>query len=130
MTTVAMVPVVDARGEKADRVVAGDQRSVGKTTGQALDALTAQLDPMAVGGLLFVQGFQPDAWFTAARQERLAELMRAWRAARDRGEEPPPARQAELDGGVSPNRRKFCPATGPWFTRSKSTDYLGFRCGC
>ena len=44
----------------------------------------AQPGPMAVGGLLFVQGFQPDAWFTAARQERLAELMREWRAARDR----------------------------------------------
>ena len=84
MTTVAMVPVVDARGEKADRVVAGDKRSVGKTTGQALDALTAQLDPMEVGGLLFVQGVQPDAWFTAAQRERLAELMREWRAARDR----------------------------------------------
>ena len=100
MTTVAMVPVVDARGEKADRVVAGDKRSVGKTAGQALDALTAQLDPMEVGGLLFVQGFQPDAWFTAARRERLAELMREWRAARDRGEEPPPDRQAELDRWV------------------------------
>jgi len=97
MTTVAIVPIVDARGEKAYRAVAGDKRSTGKTAGQALDALTAQLNQGEIGGLLFVQGFQPDAWFTAAQQERLAELMGEWRAARDRGEELPPDRQAELD---------------------------------
>jgi len=97
MTTVAIVPIVDARGEKAYRAVAGNKRSMGKTAGQALDALTAQLEPPEVGGLLFIQGFQPDAWFTATQQERLAELMREWRAARDRGEVLPPDRQAELD---------------------------------
>ncbi|MBS1247823.1 MAG: hypothetical protein H6R48_612 [Proteobacteria bacterium] len=97
MTTVAIVPVVDARGEKAYRAMAGDKRSMGKTAGQALDALTAQLEYAEVGGLLFIQGFQPDAWFTAMQQQRLAELMEGWRAARDRGEPFPPARQAELE---------------------------------
>jgi hypothetical protein len=97
MTTVAIVPVVDARGEKAYRAMAGDKRSMGKTAGQALDALTAQLEYAEVGGLLFIQGFQPDAWFTATQQQRLAELMEGWRAARDRGEPFPPARQAELE---------------------------------
>lgn len=97
MTTVAIVPIVDAREEKAYRAVASDKRSTGKTAGQALDALTAQLDQAEVGGLLFIQGFQPDAWFTAAQQERLAELMGEWRAARDRGEGLSPDRQAELD---------------------------------
>ena len=97
MTTVAIVPVVDARGEKAYRAVAGNKRSIGKTAGQALDALTAQLEQADVGGLLFIQGFQPDAWFPAAQQERLAELMREWRAARDRGEPLPPDLQVELD---------------------------------
>ena len=47
--------------------------------------------------MAFIQGFQPDAWFTAAQQERLAELMGEWRAARDRGEALPPDQQAELD---------------------------------
>jgi hypothetical protein len=56
MTTVAIVPVVDARGEKAYRAMAGDKRSMGKTAGQALDALTAQLEYAEVGGLLFIQG--------------------------------------------------------------------------
>ena len=97
MTTVAIVPVVDARGEKAYRAMAGDKRSMGKTAGQALDALTAQLEHADIGGVLFIQGFQPDAFFTAAQQERLAELMREWRAARDRGEQFPPDQQAELD---------------------------------
>jgi len=97
MTTVAIVPVVDARGEKAYRAMAGDKRSMGKTAGQALDALTAQLEYAEVGGLLFIQGFQPDAWFTAMQQQRLAELMEGWRAARDRGEPFPPDQQAELE---------------------------------
>ena len=97
MTTVAIVPIMDARGEKAYRAVAGNRRSTGKTAGQALDALTAQLEPAEVGGPLFVQSFQPDAWFTAAQQQRLAELMEGWRTARDRGEPFPPDRQAELE---------------------------------
>jgi hypothetical protein len=97
MTTVAIVPVVDAQGEKAYRAMAGDKRSMGKTAGQALDALTAQLEYAEVGGLLFIQGFQPDAWFTATQQQRLAELMEGWRAARNRGEPFPPDQQAELE---------------------------------
>ena len=40
------------------------------------------------------------------------------------------ARLIDVRGGVSLNRRKFCPATGPWFSRLKSTDFRGFRCGC
>lgn len=42
MTTVAILPTRDASGEKSYRVIAGDKHSVGKTAGQALDALTAQ----------------------------------------------------------------------------------------
>jgi hypothetical protein len=43
MTTVAIVPI-SVNGEKSYRAIAGDKHSVGKTAGQALDALTAQLD--------------------------------------------------------------------------------------
>ena len=100
MTTVARVAVVDARGEKAYRAVAGDQRSMSKTAGQALDALTAQWEDAEVGGLLLIQGFQPDAWFTATPQQRLAEWMEGWRAARDRGEPFPPDQPAELERWV------------------------------
>ena len=44
MTTVAILPTSESNGEKSYRTVAGDKYSVGKTAGQALDALTAQLD--------------------------------------------------------------------------------------
>ncbi len=97
MTTVAIVPVVDPQGEKTYRAVAGDKHSIGKTAGQALDALTVQLEQADFGGLLFIQGFRPDTFFTAAQQQRLAELMDLWRAARDRGERLPPDQQTELD---------------------------------
>jgi hypothetical protein len=44
-----------------------------------------------------VPPMQPDDLFTAAQQQRLAELMARWRAARDAGTPFPPEEQAELD---------------------------------
>ncbi len=46
MTTVAILPISNVNGEKFYRAIAEDKYSVGKTAGQALDALTAQLDEM------------------------------------------------------------------------------------
>jgi hypothetical protein len=43
MTTVEILPISDASGEKSYQAIAGDKQSVGKTAGQALDALTSQL---------------------------------------------------------------------------------------
>ena len=97
MTTVAILPTVDPRGEKVYRAIAGSKQSVGKTAGQALDALTDQLDQSNFSGLLLIPGFQPDALFTADQQNRLADLMNQWRAARDRGEELPEPQQVELE---------------------------------
>ncbi|MEH2193569.1 MAG: hypothetical protein V7K98_13165 [Nostoc sp.] len=91
MTTVAILPTKDASGEKSYRamsddkplcVYAGDKHSVGKTAGQALDALTARLG---------------ETEFSAQQQERLSELMRLWRSARDRGQELLPEQQAQVD---------------------------------
>ncbi|CDH47545.1 hypothetical protein [Candidatus Contendibacter odensensis] len=42
MTPVAILPTVDPRGDKVYRAIAGNKQSVGKTAGQALDALTDQ----------------------------------------------------------------------------------------
>jgi hypothetical protein len=44
-----------------------------------------------------VQYAQPDRFFTAAQQQRLAELMERWRNARDGGNAFPAEEQAELD---------------------------------
>ncbi|MBZ4193109.1 MAG: hypothetical protein LAE24_02215 [Candidatus Contendobacter sp.] len=97
MTTVAILPIFDVRGEKTYRAIAGNKQSVGKTAGQALDALTDQLEPPGFSGLLLIPDFQPDALFNAAQQQRLADLMNQWRAMRDRGEELPENQQTELE---------------------------------
>jgi hypothetical protein len=47
--------------------------------------------------LLVIQSFRPDTFFSAEQQERLSELMRLWRLARDRGEELLPEQQAQLN---------------------------------
>ncbi len=97
MTTVAILPISDINGERAYRAIAGDKCSVGKTAGQALDALTAQLDEIEFSALLVIQSFHPDPFFSAEQQERLSELMNLWRLARDQGQELPPEQQTELN---------------------------------
>lgn len=100
MTTVAILPISDVNGEKSYRAIAGDKYSVGKTAGQALDALSVQLGEIEFSTLLVIQSFRPDSFFSAQQQERLSELMDLWRLARDRGRELPPEQQAELDSLV------------------------------
>ncbi len=51
MTPVAIVPISNTNGETSYRAIAGDKYSVGKTAGQALDALTAQLDAIEFSAL-------------------------------------------------------------------------------
>ncbi|PZV12317.1 MAG: hypothetical protein DCF22_12630 [Leptolyngbya sp.] len=97
MTTVAILPISDASGEKSYRAIAGDKYSVGKTAGQALDALTIQLGETEFSALLVIQSFRPDSFFSAEQQERLSDLMNLWRLARDQEQELPPEQQAELD---------------------------------
>lgn len=100
MTTVAILPISNVNGEKSYRAIAGDKYSVGKTAGQALDALTAQLDEIEFSALLVIQSFRPDPFFSAEQQERLSELMTLWRLARDKGQELLPEEQVELDSLV------------------------------
>ena len=100
MTTVAILPVSDANGEKLYRAVAGDKQSTGKTAGEALDALTAQLEGNELGTLLIIQNFRPDWFFSVEQQKRLSDLMNLWRTARDEGQTLPPEQQAELDNLV------------------------------
>ena len=97
MTTVAILPISNDIGEKYYRAIAGNKQSVGKTAGQALDALTAQLGETEFSALLVIQSFRPHPFFSADQQKRLSELMSLWRAARDRGQALPLEQQAELD---------------------------------
>jgi hypothetical protein len=101
MTSIAILPVPGKQGEVAFEAVAGAQRSEGRTAGEALDALTAQLRQDDGSTLILLQHQRPDAFFAVAQQLRLRELMERWRAARDRGESLPAGEQAELDALVA-----------------------------
>ena len=99
MTTVAILPEpTNGGGGPSFRAVAGECQSVGRTAGEALDALVTQL-PEGQGGttVVIVQNLTPDRFFTAEQRQRLAELMGRWRAARDAGAALGAGEQAELD---------------------------------
>jgi hypothetical protein len=100
MTTIAIMPDNPGSSTPCFRAIAGSIQSVGRTAGEALDALTAQLNESELGTLLIVQHQRPDAFFTERQQERLSELMGRWREARDKGTALPLQEQAELDALV------------------------------
>lgn len=108
MTTIAIVPENPQELPRRFRAVAGDAQSVGATVGEALDALQAQLGGTEQTTLVVVQPMRPDELFTAAQQQRLADLLARWRAARDAGAALPPQEQAELDALVDAERRAAC----------------------
>jgi hypothetical protein len=70
------------------RAVAGNRQSVGRTMGEALDALTADWGDDIQETAVFIQRFQPDAYFTAAQCCRMQELLarRATLTAEERAE--------------------------------------------
>jgi hypothetical protein len=96
MTTVAILPVPTDKGISYQGT-AGEKHSVGSTIGEAIDALTKQLPDAHAGLLVVVQSLRPDQFFDAIQQQRLGELMTAWRQSRDLGAALPAAEQAELD---------------------------------
>ena len=70
MTTITILPE-----EKIYRAVGKNKESVGRTAGEALDALTAQFGEEDDGTLIIVQNRRADKFFDSAQQERLTELM-------------------------------------------------------
>ncbi len=60
---------------KGFRAVSGEKESFGKTLGQAIDALTLQLENGDTDTLVIVQRFQPDEFFSADQQQRLRQLI-------------------------------------------------------
>ena len=61
MATVSILPISDPKGKKSYRALAGDKYSEGKTAGQALDALTAQLGEIEFSALVIIQSIQTDS---------------------------------------------------------------------
>ena len=66
MITIAIIPERPGSAATSYRAVAGKVQSVGPTAGQALDALTAQLDEAEAGTLVVIQNLRPDRYFTTA----------------------------------------------------------------
>ena len=85
MTMIAILPDSINEADRNYRAIAGNKESVGKTAGEALDALTAQLSEDESGTLVIVRHLRPDRFFTAEQQNRLAGLMSRWRSARALG---------------------------------------------
>lgn len=100
MTTVSILPVSNEKGELSYRAIAGYAQSTGKTPGQALDALTAQLGESEFNTLLVIQKFQPDKFFTAQQQARLIELMELYQKACNQGQQLSEELQAKLENLV------------------------------
>lgn len=100
MLTIAIVSENAGTESTLYRAVAGERQSQGRTIGEAIDALNAQLSEEESGTLVIVQNLRADRFFTVEQQQRLAGLMAQWRAARDTGETFPAKLQTELNALV------------------------------
>ena len=105
MASVAIFSVGTNGGDVLYHAVAGDKQSDGRTAGEALDALTAQLPLDEAATVVVIQSFKPDRFFNAAQQQRLEYLTEQWRLARDAGTMLPPDQQAELEALVETETR-------------------------
>ena len=79
MTTVAILPVPTENGGITYCAMAGEERSQGRTIGEALDALIGQLPEDRTDLLVVVQSLRPGRFFTTARLRHLKGLLTSWR---------------------------------------------------
>jgi len=70
MTTFAITKDAEDRF----RAISGRHQSVGKTMGEALDALAAQMEESDTAALVLIQKRVPDRFFTAAQHDRMENL--------------------------------------------------------
>jgi hypothetical protein len=91
--------------------VAGDKHSHGSSAGAALEALTAQLPEEATGTMVIIQSRRPDEYFNTDQQQRLAQLMGAWRTAQETGAPWSAAEQAELEALIETELRASAAST-------------------
>jgi hypothetical protein len=101
MTKIAILPIPTKQGALSYRAIAGEKHAQGKTAGEELDALTAQLSADEASTLIIVQSLRPDRFFTATQQQRLDALMARWCTLRDQGATLPADEQAELEALIA-----------------------------
>jgi len=75
MTLIAIRSEKGGPGEPRFRAVAGNRQSVGRTMGEALDALTADWGEDIQETAVLIQRFTPDSYFTEAQHSRMQELL-------------------------------------------------------
>lgn len=100
MTSIAIFPEEINPSCPGFLAIAGNCHSYGKTAGEALDAITAQMGGEAAGTLVVVQHMRGDSLFSEEQRKRLVELMQNWRDARDLGTSLTPSEQSELQNLV------------------------------
>jgi hypothetical protein len=105
MTSITIQPVPSDQGGIAYLATSNGKRSQGATAGEALDALTRQLPNSGTGALVIVPDQQPDQFFNADQQRRLAELLDRRRTCRDGGSELSTDEQKELQALVDAELR-------------------------
>jgi hypothetical protein len=97
MTKVGLIQEDAGGSEMTFRAVTSHSQAMGRTAGEALDALTSQLPVDEIDTLIIVRGLRPDQFFTEAQRHRLEQLMSSWRSARDAGTSLSAAEQSELE---------------------------------
>jgi hypothetical protein len=102
MTSFAIRTEDGELGEPRFCAVAGDRQSVGRTMGEALDALTADWGDEIQGAVVLIPRFGPDEYFTGEQYRQMQELLsrRASLTAEER-KELEALIDAELDGTVA-----------------------------
>jgi hypothetical protein len=75
MTAIAIRTDQKETGERQFRAIAGDRQCLGRTMGEALDALTAEWGDNIQETVVLIQRFQPDHYFTQAQYDRMQELI-------------------------------------------------------
>jgi hypothetical protein len=75
MTTVTVHEDTDAADATCFSAIAGRHHSVGRTAGEALDALLAKEGHTVDSSAILIQRFAPDAYFTKAQIDRLRDLL-------------------------------------------------------
>jgi hypothetical protein len=101
MTTISILPEKTVANGTLYRAVAGEKESVGKTVGEALDALTEQLAEEESTTLVIIKNQHPDRFFTTEQQQKLELLMSRWREARDAGRTLSSEEQMELEALIA-----------------------------
>ena len=95
MSAITILPTHQPEGSFV--AAQGTLSARGRTAGEALDALTALLEPEAAAHVVIVQAQRPDRFFGAAERVRLEALMRRFHDAQADGESLGEADQAELE---------------------------------